>query len=103
MARNTADENQIKRDTEKARFTREREVNDLRKILAIPEGRRFIWRYIGISGVFKLSFTGNSETFFNEGQRNVGLKLIADVMEANPESYLQMTKEAEEEEKKTNV
>ena len=61
--RNAADENQVKKASEKDRFSREQELLDVKNILSTPHGRRFIWRYLGLAGVFRLSFTGNSETF----------------------------------------
>lgn len=34
--------------------------------------------------------TGNSQTFYNEGMRNVALKLYGDIGEADPEAFLKM-------------
>lgn len=58
------------------------------------QGRRFIWRLLGLCGVYRTSFTGNSGTFFNEGARNIGLMVLADVQEVALDAYLQMVKEA---------
>lgn len=102
MSQNAADKSQVKKADDREKFTRRRDLLDVRDILATPCGRRFIWRYLSICGVFKLSFTGNSETFFNEGQRNVGLRLMTDVMDADPTAYVLMQKEAKEEEEKQN-
>lgn len=98
--RNAADETQVKRSAEADKFQRDQELRDMKTILEYPFGRRLVWRYLGLAGVFKLSFTGNSETFFNEGQRNIGLKLLADVMEAKPDAYQIMAEEAKKEEEK---
>jgi hypothetical protein len=67
--------------------------NDLRFVMGSSQGRRFISHLIGITGVNRLSFTGNSETFFNEGQRNIGLMLDALSQKHCPKSYLQMLSE----------
>lgn len=91
--RNLADKQSVKEHEAKDRRRRERELDDVRHILASEEGRRFVWRYLGITGVFQTSFTGSSETFFKEGQRNVGLKLIDDITQAEPESLIKMMKE----------
>jgi hypothetical protein len=66
----------------------------MRYILSSRQGRRFLWRYLERCGVFKTSFDGTSRTYFNEGERNIGLKLLADVNEANIEAYVTMMKEA---------
>lgn len=93
---NAADENEIKgaRDREKRREMRDRD--DLKQILDTKAGRRFIWRKLQECGFFRSSFTGNSETFFREGMRNMGLKLMAEVNEACPEAYVLMLKESQE-------
>lgn len=80
-----------KKSEQKLKQEREQELNDLRVLLNTPEGKRFIWRYISKCGVFKTSFTGNSTTFYLEGARNIGLSLLAEVMEARPEAYLEMS------------
>ena len=90
--KNAADENQIKIEREKNKFKQDTEDNDLKFLLASDQGRRFIWNMLEKCGVFKSSFTGSSETFFLEGQRNIGLKLMSDIMRVDPDSYLKMIK-----------
>ncbi len=90
--KNAADENQIKIDREKNKFKQDTEDNDLKFLLSSDQGRRFIWNMLEKCGVFKSSFTGSSETFFLEGQRNIGLKLMSDIMRVDPDSYLKMIK-----------
>jgi len=91
--RNAADEDQIKDQSQKQKFRREREVNDIRSMLGTTEGRRFLWRLMEKCGVYRESFTGSSETFFLEGKRSIGLFVIAEIMDAEPEAYLLMIKE----------
>lgn len=74
-------------------------LNDFRLIMQTLEGRRWIWWLLSESGVFRSSFTGNSATFFNEGMRNLGLKILNQINVACPERYLQMTTEAQHREK----
>lgn len=68
-------------------------AQDVKAIAATPSGRRFFWRYLGITKVYETSFTGNSETFFNEGKRVVGLNMIGELMQHAPEEYFKMIKE----------
>lgn len=56
---------------------------DLKALLAMPEFRRFVWEFLEDCHVFSPSFTGDSKTFFREGERNVGLKLMARLDEAD--------------------
>lgn len=52
---------------------RERDIEALNHVLSTELGRWFFCRIFDYTGVLKRSFTGNSETFFNEGRRSVGL------------------------------
>ena len=91
--RNISDESSVQESAQKSKFTRDQELNDIRSLLNATEGRRFLWRLLTHCGVYKQSFTGNSETFFLEGQRSVGLWALADIMDAEPDAYLRMIKE----------
>jgi hypothetical protein len=81
-------------DIESARkLERDQEKADFAWIMSDRRGRRFMWHMLEVTGVYRTSFTGNSTTFFNEGQRNVGLKLISDIHEFAPDSYTTMLEE----------
>lgn len=71
----------------------EMDAKDIHDIMTLPAGRRFIWRYLGLTKVFETSFTGNSETFFNEGMRAVGCTLLREVVLYAPKLYQQMISE----------
>jgi hypothetical protein len=96
MQTNAADEQQVKEAGRKNKFGRERDLDDVLSIMNTKQGRRFIWRLLSFCKVFESSFTGNSTTFFNEGMRNVGLMLMADINESCADKYLRMMKEAKE-------
>lgn len=99
MARNIADEGQVKEATAKERRQREQELNDLRAVLETDSGRRFIWRYLGHAQVFQECFTGqDADTNFALGRRNIGLRLLADIDDAKPEALLQMLQESKQRE-----
>lgn len=91
--KNAADENKVKADSNKSRMKQDQDVTDLCEILATVGGRRFVWRYLEACRVFSTSMTGNSYTYFNEGQRNIGLKLLSEVNSASPEALTIMMKE----------
>jgi hypothetical protein len=81
-------------DQEQAmKVARDQEKADFAWLMSDKRGRRFMWRMLEVTGVYRSSFTGNSETFFREGARNVGLKLMADIHDYAPESYLLMLDE----------
>lgn len=81
------------------RVARETELRQMRWLMGNAEGRRFMWALLGKTGMFRTSFTGNSETFFREGARNIGLMMMDMINEACPEQYTVMVNEAKEGEK----
>ena len=47
-----------------------------RSVMNNPDGKQVLWDILSVCGVFQLSMTGNSWTYFNEGQRKVGLYIM---------------------------
>lgn len=77
---------------------RQDQLNDICAVLATGQGRRFIWRLLEKAHLFQTSYAGaTNATFFNEGERNVGLWVYLELMEANPELVLLMQQESKEE------
>lgn len=87
---NLADTAQVKDADKKVRFGRERELEDMKFILSTPQGQRVLWRYLEHCGIYRDSFTGNSSTFYNEGRRSIGIKLLEDITTASPDAYIKM-------------
>ena len=74
---------------------RQNELEDIAKIMRTRGGRRFMWRVLEGAGIFHSSFhTDALMMAFNEGRRNQGLILLADIMEIDADNYILMTKEA---------
>jgi hypothetical protein len=72
-----SDENVSTEDRAKrVQLEQQNEIGDFKWLMSQKRGRRFVRRLIDFTGVHRLSMTGNSQTFFNEGQRNVGLKFM---------------------------
>lgn len=91
------DEQIVAAAREKEERLRQREIEDLTKLMDTAHGRRFMWRQLERCGVFKLSYSGElASTSFNEGQRNIGLGLFAEIMAHCPNLYLLMADEAKE-------
>jgi len=99
LVKNAADAEQVKEAGDKAQRNRRQELDQVRLVVGTSLGRAFYWRLLQLCGVFQSSFNhSGSITAFNEGQRNIGLKLLADLNEAAPEAYVTMMRES-----KTNV
>jgi hypothetical protein len=90
---NAGDEVQVaeRKKTSAAEDARRKE--GLRKIMGDPDSRLWVRELLGFCGVWRNSFTGNSTTFFNEGQRNVGLKIHAELVRDHADALITMLKE----------
>lgn len=76
-----------------AAYKRQRDEDDLKWVLSDKRGRRMLASVLAVTGLYQGSFTGNSETFFREGRRAVGLQLLERIQAADPEAYPKMLKE----------
>jgi hypothetical protein len=92
--RNVADPEQIQRAGKKVKRDREDQLNDIRSLLNTDYGRRFLWRYVTKCRVFQSVWDPGVAMHYNEGQRNVGLSMLADITEADPTALVSMMEEA---------
>ncbi len=69
------------------------ESSDIQWLMSGKRGRRIMFQLLDRAGVYRSSFTGNSETYFREGMRNIGLIYTALIHEFASESYSTMVDE----------
>lgn len=63
-------------------------------MLGHPQGRRLAQRLLERTGIFRSSYNHSGSLMaFNEGRRDLGLWLTAELMEANADGYLKVLKE----------
>lgn len=95
---NAADPEQVAKATKKGALARIQQMNDLRQVMSTRSGRRVLWGLLAECGVFRTSFhTNGSIVYFNEGMRQIGLKLLADLNEADEAAYALMASEGKKE------
>ena len=68
----------------------ERHDADLVWLMCQREGRRFIWRLLQSCRLYETSLAGTSAAFFREGERNVGLRVLADIVRLCPDLHARM-------------
>ena len=86
-----------KEDKQREAFVNQaQQAEDVRKLMAEEWGRRLMWSWLEFCGARRTPMTGNSHTFFNCGQQNVGLMLEAQVLTHAPDAWLRMVREANE-------
>ncbi len=87
------DNEAAKKQRQNVRVRHAGEMAELAKILSTPDGRRWIYGILERAHQFETTFTGNSAGTFKEGKRALGLSVLADVMEAAPQTYITMIEE----------
>jgi len=93
LVSNAADQVQVREAKIKERNLEKDVLDDIRWIMGEARGRRYMSWLMGQCGMDRLSFTGNSETFFREGARNIGIMLKSKIDEVAPEMYIKMLTE----------
>lgn len=69
-------------------------IEDLRKILHEEWGRRYLWRLLSFCRVMDRSMDRDSHVMaFREGQRDIGMRLMNDIDEAEITAYNTMRME----------
>jgi hypothetical protein len=80
----------------KAKPSREDDLagSDLRWLMEQKRGRRIVWRLLEETRIYHSSFnTSGGVMAFNEGQRNVGLKLLSQLLTYAPGTYALLLEE----------
>lgn len=95
---NAADDKDIQKMSKKEKLNVDQSKADLKEVLSTVSGRRYIWKILSATGVYKLSANNSgSWTYFNEGQRSIGLNIISDIMDVDPDMYPKMQLENKKE------
>jgi len=71
-------------------------LHDFEKTFSTESGKRIYRHLLERCHVFSTTFTGNSKTFFLEGERNIGLYLLAMREMATAEGLERLKKEVNE-------
>jgi len=72
------------------------EIGDLQWLMGSKRGRRIVRRLLAKTGLYRSSFNhSGSITAFNEGERNVGLKLMALIEVHCKDQYIAMLQESQ--------
>lgn len=79
----------------KARLKQQAEDADLVWLMELPQGRRVMWRLLGIAGLYRNPMLGDGDalTNFRCGKQAVGQELVANVHRLCPGYYFEMVKE----------
>lgn len=93
LVKNAADEGQVKEAEQKLTHGRKRELQDLRAVLSLQEGRRLIWRLLGHCKINGSIWHPSAQIHYNSGMQDVGHFILGEVVSAGEEFYFQMMTE----------
>lgn len=65
-------------------------IANTKELLKTRQGQDFVWYILSLCNVYGESFTGNSQTFYLEGKRAVGLAIIGLLGEVSPTAYAEL-------------
>lgn len=76
---------QVQDEEAATRIKREQEIADMRALLSVPGGRRFLRRLLVATGPLASGYTTDQNTTaFKQGVRWAGLWVLGEAMEADP-------------------
>lgn len=82
------EEGKQKQETREERWIKHHQLlADIRETFKTPHGMRVLDWLLGLCQTGVSIFTGNSQTFYNAGQQDIGQNIINMTLEADPELY----------------
>ena len=94
---NAGQRKDVRQAEKDAKLADQQEREFITHLMSTTPGRRWMHNVLEQCHIFSTSYSRDSTTMaFNEGQRDIGLKLLNGVMAACPESYILMMREHNE-------
>ena len=83
-------------DSESEVERRQRQLRrSYQEVLDTESGRRVLWHILSMTGLYRPSFNIDTCVMsFNEGSRNIGLKLLDSITGVDPNAFIKMMDEA---------
>lgn len=96
MVYNADDVKQVKKARKKAEIDEAIKFDEIKRWLSTAPGRMLMYSYLETAHIFGTTFIQGSPdgSAFAEGERNHGLRMLADVQSASPDLYMTMIQEA---------
>lgn len=95
---NASDEAQVAKVARTAKRSEKQAAQDLKWVMSDARGRRYVFASLARCGIYRSSFLagrGQPEaTAFYEGERNIGLELLARLLKETPAAYATMMQES---------
>ena len=97
MVDNAADRKSIRRKEKAAKLAEANRHATITNLMSTSFGREWVWDILTQCHCFSTTFNGEAlSSAFAEGERNVGLRLLSDILTACPDQYIQAQRESNE-------
>lgn len=98
------DSHQVDTRAKRVKLAQLRADEDFRSAMGVPGFRAFMWELLTRCHLFEISadLTSPHNTYFREGERNVGLRYLNDIVRLCPDQYRVMSEEATKREEELN-
>lgn len=92
---NAGDVDQVNLRKRQAGRKKKDQARFITTVMADEAGRAWIWSLLSVSHIFTTSVVAGDPyaTHVLEGERNIGLRVLSDIMTACPDLYVVMTEE----------
>ena len=80
----------VKEDEAKAALKEKSLLQAIYNLMELEDGREFMWWLLEQTHYFQTSFTGNSVTYFREGERNIGNKVLEKLFTVRPQAMQEL-------------
>ena len=67
--------------------------NELRELLSLKIGRKFVFKILEDGYIFTSTFTQSSKDYFNAGKREIALSWFNNILDLDPNIFAKMCKE----------
>jgi hypothetical protein len=97
MAYNAAERKDVRRAEKDAKLAEQQRREVIVGLMSAIPGRRWVLETLESCHIFRTSYNRDPTTMaFMEGQRDIGLRLLNDIMASCPDDYIQMMRESNE-------
>lgn len=97
MNYNASERRHVRSNAKAAKLADQQRTECIGGIMSVAPGRGWMHDLLESCHVFRTTFSGNAlHGAFNEGARNIGLRLLNDIMSSCPDLYILMMREANE-------
>lgn len=99
------EKDKVKKRETRLEYQESKRIEAFASIMRSPQGRLFMNWILAECGIMRISYSAklpNEATFFNEGMRNVGLKIFSVIDQHFPKEWLAMREEAKKRDEEMN-